>query len=71
MSGRLTENLKAFGDSAEERKLKERFITKLNTQEDFLEKTKNWIVEQRKHIENLRIEVNELLKQISYKKELT
>ncbi|MFX1255923.1 MAG: hypothetical protein ACFFCZ_30230 [Promethearchaeota archaeon] len=67
---RIRENLKAFGDSAEERKLKERFITKLNTQEDFLEKTKNWIAEQRKHIENLRIEVNELLKQVSYKKEL-
>ncbi len=67
---RIRENLKAFGDSAEERKLKERFITKLNTQEDFLEKTKNWIVEQRKHVENLRKEVNELLKQVSYKKEL-
>ncbi|MFX0090900.1 MAG: hypothetical protein ACFFBD_03980 [Candidatus Hodarchaeota archaeon] len=67
---RIRENLKAFGESAEERKLKERFIAKLNTQEDFLESTRKWIAEQQDQIKMLRQEVDDLLKQITYEKEL-
>ncbi|MFX0090901.1 MAG: hypothetical protein ACFFBD_03985 [Candidatus Hodarchaeota archaeon] len=67
---RIRENLKAFGESAEERKLKERFIAKLNTQEDFLESTRKRIAEQQNQIKMLRQEVDDLLKQITYEKEL-
>lgn len=67
---RLRENLKALGDSKDERKLKERYVAEFTTGEDRLKKLKQSIKDLRDNEKDLEILLDKAIEAIRLEKEI-
>ncbi len=68
---RVRENLKALGDRASEKELRERFIRTLNAQEDRLERIESEVAAQTAERDECRARVNDLLARLEYEADVT